>query len=335
MGCASAADRRLATWDEVKPRKRAASDLPHAVQPAKAIEVPASQRAGPRIDRALMIFRDTRVRAVKGQASSLARQNAWRQLLEEIGEACEVPPTADDLGGFIRARITLEVELDRDRRLKRQMPDKLDKAVARALSGVHERVVELRALGAAGTIAPPHTRTTDLVLGLPVSPMIVSSPFGRREDPFHGQPRFHTGVDVSAPFGTRVSSVADGTVLFSGWQGGYGNHVVVDHGNGVRTHYSHMRRRFVKSGQMVGPGDTIGTVGASGRATGPHLHFAVSNEEGAYVDPLEVLERKWGLTPEMASSETFTQVSYTPDPAEVKITDELDPETGERSLTLK
>jgi murein DD-endopeptidase MepM/ murein hydrolase activator NlpD len=97
---------------------------------------------------------------------------------------------------------------------------------------------------------------------------------GWRPDPFNRAKRdYHTGVDISAPFGTRVIAPADGIVLFSGYRAGYGNIIVLDHKFGVITRYGHLSKSSVQSGQRVSRHDGIGFVGNTGRTTGPHLHF--------------------------------------------------------------
>jgi len=101
--------------------------------------------------------------------------------------------------------------------------------------------------------------------------------------------RFHAGLDFPAPKGAAVGAARSGRVDFAGWGGnGWGNMVVIAHGSGVRTLYAHLSRIAVKVGKSVGAGSTIGFVGASGKATGPHLHFEVT-VRGANVDPLSAL----------------------------------------------
>jgi murein DD-endopeptidase MepM/ murein hydrolase activator NlpD len=101
-------------------------------------------------------------------------------------------------------------------------------------------------------------------------------PFGRRSDPFSGEgSEFHTGVDISAPPGTPVHATADGFVTTSGWSGGYGRLVVIDHGGGTETYYAHLSRIYVQTGEEVRRGTLVGEVGSTGRVTAPHLHYEV------------------------------------------------------------
>jgi murein DD-endopeptidase MepM/ murein hydrolase activator NlpD len=103
----------------------------------------------------------------------------------------------------------------------------------------------------------------------------VGSSFGEREDPFNGEGKFHTGVDIEAPYGTPVRATADGDVSGASMGAGYGREVVLDHGHGFLTVYGHLSAIAVIAGQRVIRGQVIGYVGQSGRATGPHLHYEV------------------------------------------------------------
>ena len=103
----------------------------------------------------------------------------------------------------------------------------------------------------------------------------LSAGFGNRNDPFTGLRDFHPGLDISAPLGTKILAPADGTVIFAGVKGGYGNAVTVDHGRGVVTHYGHLDAFNVRAGQAVRRGSVLGFVGSTGRSTAPHLHYEV------------------------------------------------------------
>jgi murein DD-endopeptidase MepM/ murein hydrolase activator NlpD len=116
----------------------------------------------------------------------------------------------------------------------------------------------------------------------------VNSGFGNREDPVSGRQRFHQGIDMRAPREERVLAAGRGEVVFSGRQSGYGNVVMLDHGNRLITLYAHLSRSIVKLEQVVERGQTIGYVGSSGKATGTHLHFEVRHK-GVPVDPLKYL----------------------------------------------
>jgi len=112
----------------------------------------------------------------------------------------------------------------------------------------------------------------------PVNGPVVSG-FGMRWG------RMHEGIDIAAALGTPIHAAASGTVIHAGWLGGYGNLVVVDHGDGLATAYAHASAILVAVGQQVSQGDTLSLVGSTGNSTGPHLHFEV-RVNGSAVDPL-------------------------------------------------
>lgn len=101
------------------------------------------------------------------------------------------------------------------------------------------------------------------------------SPFGMRMHPIRKVNRMHNGVDIRATNRSAISAAASGVVISSGWISGYGNTVVIDHGDGISTLYAHASSLYVKAGQRVVAGDKIAAVGSTGLATGPHLHFEV------------------------------------------------------------
>jgi murein DD-endopeptidase MepM/ murein hydrolase activator NlpD len=118
----------------------------------------------------------------------------------------------------------------------------------------------------------------------------MGSNFGMRSDPFTHEQRMHKGLDVSAPTGTAVHPLRGGTVAFAGERGGYGNVVYVDHGDGLQTRYGHLHQVDVQVGDRVDIDHSMGTVGSTGRSTGPHLHLEV-RRDGEAVDPRPLLER--------------------------------------------
>jgi murein DD-endopeptidase MepM/ murein hydrolase activator NlpD len=103
----------------------------------------------------------------------------------------------------------------------------------------------------------------------------VTSDFGQRLDPYTADRVMHAGLDIAAPHGKEVYSPSDGTVVFAGLEGGYGNVLVIDHGYGIKTRYGHLSKMLVKAGDHVKRGALIAAVGNTGRSTGPHLHYEV------------------------------------------------------------
>ena len=113
--------------------------------------------------------------------------------------------------------------------------------------------------------------------------------YGMRKDPFTGKQEFHKGLDFIAATGTPVRASAAGTVtLAANWPAGYGEIVDIDHGNGMKTRYTHLSRTDVKVGDQVAAGQVIGAVGSTGRSTGPHLHFEIW-QDGKAVNPAPLL----------------------------------------------
>jgi len=122
---------------------------------------------------------------------------------------------------------------------------------------------------------------------MPVYGGRITSNFGARRHPVLGYTRMHAGVDFGAPYGAPIYAVGDATVSFSGWHGGHGNYVKLDHGGGYATAYAHMSRIAVSSGTHVRAGQVIGYVGSTGLSTGPHLHYELYRN-GSVVNPLSV-----------------------------------------------
>ncbi len=130
-----------------------------------------------------------------------------------------------------------------------------------------------------GLILPPGT-------GQLMYPTIgpVTSNFGWRTHPILGTERFHAGIDFGADYGSLIYASAEGRVIYADWYGGYGNAVIIDHGNGMTTLYAHCSELYVKDGDVVAKGQPIATVGSTGFSTGPHLHFEL-RANGEPIDP--------------------------------------------------
>ena len=122
----------------------------------------------------------------------------------------------------------------------------------------------------------------------PLVQYAISSPFGIRHDPFNGERSFHPGIDLEAEIGETVFSTAPGIVDFAGFDGAYGRMIEIEHGNGIRTRYAHLSRLLVRVGDRVDEHQRIGSVGSSGRSTGPHLHYEV-RIDGQPLNPAKFL----------------------------------------------
>jgi murein DD-endopeptidase MepM/ murein hydrolase activator NlpD len=142
---------------------------------------------------------------------------------------------------------------------------------AQALSGRVSRALEI---GITPGFSGDWTQLADAPSMWPIEGKVGSS-FGEREDPFNGEGKFHSGIDIEAPSGTPVRATADGEVSGASTGAGYGREVVLNHGHDVMTVYGHLSAIAVLPGQHVARGQVIGYVGQTGRATGPHLHYEV------------------------------------------------------------
>lgn len=120
---------------------------------------------------------------------------------------------------------------------------------------------------------------------------LISSGFVHRINPVTKRPEDHKGIDIPAPAGTEIHAAAPGTVIIAQWVNGYGNAVVIDHGGGLQTWYGHARSLKAEEGDRVDTGDVISYVGATGQATGNHLHFEV-RKSGVPVDPIPYVTAK-------------------------------------------
>lgn len=132
-----------------------------------------------------------------------------------------------------------------------------------------------------GIVAIPSSKPVNLGISL-------SSGFGVRSDPFRGGAAMHAGVDIPGPIGTPVYATADGVVGRTGWVGGYGNLVELEHGQGIQTRYGHLSEIIAAPGTRVKRGQLIGLMGSTGRSTGSHLHYEV-RLDGRAVNPTPFL----------------------------------------------
>lgn len=226
-------------------------------------------------------LQETANRETRAQAATLAALQARLLRMEAVGQ--RLASAADLEGG----------EFDFDQEPALGGPLSLDAAaesgsgeLARALdqlaAQIRDRETQLEVMdrllvnrGLAGEAA---------IGGKPVASGYVSSVFGRRTDPFSGRQAFHKGLDFTARAGTPVLAVASGVVTWAGWDKDYGKLIEIRHSDGYRTRYAHNQAILVKPGQVVMKGAQIGKVGATGRASGTHLHLEVL-ANGKLVDP--------------------------------------------------
>ena len=148
----------------------------------------------------------------------------------------------------------------------------------RALFNSWKRLDQLQT----GIVAIPSQRPVNLDIQ-------INSSFGVRSDPFSGQRAMHAGVDIAGPIGTPIYATADAIVGRTGWVGGYGNLVELEHGRGIQTRYGHLSQILVAPGAQIKRGQLIALMGSTGRSTGSHLHYEV-RLEGKAVSPIPFLQ---------------------------------------------
>ncbi|NIZ02165.1 M23 family metallopeptidase [Thalassospira lucentensis] len=138
-------------------------------------------------------------------------------------------------------------------------------------------------------LANLNERVLQTPIGEPAAVYYLSSPFGKRKDPFNGKWAFHSGVDLAGPIKTEIFATAPGKVVHAGWSGKYGKMVEVDHGNGVHTRFGHLYKVLVKKGDEVGYRDVVALMGSTGRSTGSHVHYEVLVNDKP-VNPIKFIE---------------------------------------------
>lgn len=172
---------------------------------------------------------------------------------------------------------------DRERYLEsvqanREQLEKAEDEMDRQSKALEKIIQDLQAKG-----QKPQAHTLSMMW--PVSGGWISSYYGNRYHPVLGYYRWHYGIDYAADSGAPIKAMEDGTVLLAGWNGDYGNCVILDHGGGVSSLYGHASKVLVRAGQDVVKGQTVALVGSTGLSTGPHLHFEV-RVNGQTQDPL-------------------------------------------------
>jgi murein DD-endopeptidase MepM/ murein hydrolase activator NlpD len=221
---------------------------------------------------------EARVRSLKEQQN----QTSDAQKLEEVAEAFE--------GIFVKMLLDRMPEEDPEGIMSSGFGGQMFKGM------LHSEYANLAAnrtnFGIADAILRQlqHQSTEQAVQ--PVEYTRVSSDYGMRADPFHGHQRHHSGIDFAAPLGTPVKGVLSGRVMRAGPVGNYGNLVEIRHSDGRRTRYGHLDEIKVEVGQWIERGQVLGTVGQTGRSTGPHLHFELREGDHS-INPAQLLK----LTP--------------------------------------
>ena len=297
---ACTASRRATTWEEDEAAGVARAQpvwQPHQPPPkvhAQSISSQVAPRAdieelAHRLELELIHFTATQPKRrqtfKKEQGWPPPITRAFADVLDQLEKAVSNPPGALPRRLIVQARVTIEAEFElTERRFGPPIPDlshRAEKLYAQLSSH----------LMASPKGAPRPSLHHAFRLAWPVSPLIVTSPFGFRRDPILGRNRvrFHAGIDLGGERGDVVSAAAPGVISGAGWSGGRGRAVTIQHAGGYTTTYAHLRRILVRPGQRVEMGTPLGLVGSTGRSTGPHLHFEVRSGS-IPIDPLEVLD---------------------------------------------
>ncbi|MDX2015056.1 MAG: M23 family metallopeptidase [Myxococcaceae bacterium] len=202
----------------------------------------------------------------------------WLEVLDDVDRLTRAEATTLDL---VRARLWLGTALEADGARFGDVPLTVASGAQKTLATVTRRLVE-RTRGR--RLAPANPKTFQW----PVTPVMVTSPWGQRTHPIHGDERLHAGVDLEATHAQPVVAAGPGIVAFVGWNQGHGKQVELQHDPHVSTRYSHLSGFAVRPGDVVRRGDVIGWAGRTGTATGVHLHFEV-RRDGESVDPEDEL----------------------------------------------
>jgi murein DD-endopeptidase MepM/ murein hydrolase activator NlpD len=208
---------------------------------------------------------------------------AWSSLGEQLERYLDRPMPETPLLELVRARVTVESELEFDRRRYGAVPAEVEGQVRPRLARLAARAESARAVGERLFVRqrPPPLRW-------PVEDASLSSGFGLRLHPLDGLRKMHWGVDLAAAPGRVVAAAASGYVVHAGWMAGYGWLVEVRHPGDLTSRYSHLSRILCHPGDALEAGQVLGLVGQTGKATGPHLHFEVW-KGGKAMDPLGYL----------------------------------------------
>ncbi len=257
---------------------------PPPVKVAAPRSIAAEPVEGPPVDGILLRFQaDARARRSRHRAGAGFPEEAtaaWRAFVKDLDGYLARPLPQTPLLEVVRARVTVDTEWDLDVRRYGAAPAELSGEVSERSRRFATRIATARALGE-GLFA----RSRPARLLWPVEDAGLSSTFGMRIDPFGAGRRMHLGIDLAADQGRLVSAAARGFVVRAGWTAGYGLLVEVRHPGDLTTRYSHLSKVLCAPGDAVDAGQPVGLVGATGRATGPHLHFEVWRG-GKAMDPL-------------------------------------------------
>lgn len=262
-----------------------------ARQKKRAVTAPGKDlptaTTSPELQAALAAFvnhaRAYRRQVQRGSPMPPEQEANWEDVTAALDSFLVRPAEKTSSLDIVRARVTLEAELEEDAKIYGDIPEALAESVMQRVSQLSARMSDVRRLMVKTVREVPR-------FSWPISPVSVTSHFGEREHPILGEMREHLGIDLAAKRGQAVFSAAPGVVLNAGWNGGYGYQVEIQHAARVTTRYSHLSRVMVEPGEILERGDLVGLAGDTGMATGVHLHFELW-KDGRPLDPLDNLGR--------------------------------------------
>ncbi len=247
----------------------------HGLEAAPSVELQA----------ALLMFgaraRSLRAGVPRGSPTPAVEQGNWREVSAAVDAFLDRTAAETSSYDLVRARATLEAELEFDEQTYGDFPPAFAERTQDQVTELAVRMAQVRLLGV-------RTRHGLAAFEWPLEPVVVTSLFGRRLHPLAHVYRPHNGVDLAAQEGQMVNAASAGIVLSAGWQGAYGQAVMLQHEGGVATRYGHLSQVFVEPGDQVERGDSLGLAGNTGVSTGPHLHFEIVRD-GRPRDPLAEL----------------------------------------------
>lgn len=237
-------------------------------------------------DQLLDDYEAARLRRIEAQdaaeaarAAAIARRDEIATLTRSVADSVDEQQALGSALDATRLEEALKLEEVRSRKAKIETQIT---AMTHASDGVQQLLAAVQA-------EQPDWDPGEIVVTTPLPGYRIGSKFGMRHHPILGISRLHAGGDMGAPSGTPIHAPADGTVVFAGPRGGYGNTVVIDHGYSLGTLHAHQTSIEVATGDEVRRGEIIGYVGSTGLSTGPHLHFE-TRLRGVPVDPETVVD---------------------------------------------
>lgn len=253
------------------------------VEPPTAVEPVASKVLLERLQRFVEVGERTRAEVPRGAPMPPAHALAWREVLADVETLTGASSTALDV---VRSRLWLQTALEADGARFGDVPNDVAVHAQRTVSTLTMKLVTM-------TRGHRPLRANPATFGWPIDPVVVTSGYGHRTHPIHGDYRFHEGIDLEASRSQPVYAVAPGVVAFAGWNAGHGKQVELQHDPHLASRYSHLAAWSIQPGAVVRKGDVIGWAGKTGSATGIHLHFEL-RRDGESLDPEDALPRPDG-----------------------------------------